>query len=315
MPRRWTVILRDQADTARPVRPEDCHGLLNRWWPQPASEHAAAKRWAMNGWLRPLGDRLHHWTLTWLDDENPAPLDPGELVGSAQRVGDHVLEPLSATRTFDSSYTEMLTAPRGPAVVRAAEVRTQTPVVMTTRDATGERVPHIWPTPRRLFGAVHRSGGEIVGGSGAVGAVARFAPPALAASWLEEALTGLAQVRRSTLPGQEVRLAEHHHAESRTVLGWRGGLRLEVAGGGHRGTETFAALLELLELAGVGKYTAQGFGSVRVDTVTQSRLAAQVPAPRSGRATRRVRPNPPRAADSRAHAVAEAEEFGGPLFD
>jgi hypothetical protein len=162
---------------------------------------------------------------------------------------------------------------------------------------------------------VHRSGGGIVGGSGAMGAVARFAPPDLAASWLEEALTGLARVRRSTLPGQEVRLAEHHHAESRTVLGWRGGLRLEADGGGDRGTDTFAALLELLELAGAGKYTAQGFGSVRVDTVTRNRFAAQVPAPRSSRATHRVRRNPPRAADGRAHAVAEAEEFGGTLFD
>jgi hypothetical protein len=46
---RWTVILRDLADTARPIRPEDCHGLLNRWWPQSQEEHTAAKRWAMNG--------------------------------------------------------------------------------------------------------------------------------------------------------------------------------------------------------------------------------------------------------------------------
>ncbi|WP_017589758.1 CRISPR system precrRNA processing endoribonuclease RAMP protein Cas6 [Nocardiopsis ganjiahuensis] len=314
MPRRWTLVLRDRADTARPIRPEDCHGLLNRWWPHPASEHAAPKRWAMNGWPRPLGDRLHHWTLTWLDDENPAPLDPGELVGVAQRVGDHVLEPLSVTRTFDTPYTEMLTAERGPVAVRAADVRTWTPVVMTTRDTTGERIPHIWPSPRRLFGAVHRSGGGIVGGSGAVGAVARFAPPALAAPWLEEALTGLAQVRRSALPGQEVRLAEHHHAESRTVLGWRGGLRLETLGG-HRSPDTFAALLQLLELAGVGKYTAQGFGSVRVDTVTHRRSAEEVPAPRPGRTAHRVRRNPPRTVGTRAHAVAEAEEFGGTLFD
>ncbi|MGW5876946.1 CRISPR system precrRNA processing endoribonuclease RAMP protein Cas6 [Nocardiopsis terrae] len=315
MPRRWTVILRDHADAARPIRSEDCHGLLNHWWPQPASEHTAPKRWAMNGWPRPLGDRLHHWTLTWLDDAEPAPLDPGELVGAAQRIGDHVLEPLSVTRTFDRAYTEMLAPPSGPAAVRAAEVRTRTPVVTTTRDASGERVPHIWPSPRRLFGAVHRSGGEIVGGSGALGAVARFAPPALAAPWLEQALAGLARVRRSALPGQEVRLCEHHHAENRTVLGWRGGLLLEAFGGGSRDAATFAALLELLELAGVGKYTAQGFGSVRVDTVTRGRSAAAVPAPRSGRAPHRVRRSPPRAVEARAHAAAEAEEFGGTLFD
>ena len=315
VPLRWTVILRDRADTARPIRPEDCHGLLNRWWPQPASEHTAAKRWAMNGWPRPLGDRLHHWTLTWLDDSTPVPLDPGELVGSVQRIGDHVLEPLSVTRTFDCTYTEMLTSSRGPSSVSAAEVRTQTPVVTTTRDTTGERIPHIWPNPRRLFGAVHRSGGGIVGGSGAVGAVARFAPPALAAPWLEEALSGLGQVRRSALPGQDVRLAEHHHAESRTVLGWRGGLRLEVFGSGRRNTDCFTTLLELLELAGIGKYTAQGFGSVRVDTVTRGRLAAEVPAPRSGRASHRLRRTPHRVGDQRAHAVAEAEEFGGTLFD
>ncbi len=310
MPRRWTLILRDRADTARPIRPEDCHGLLNRWWPQPASAHAAAKRWAMNGWPRPLGDRLHHWTLTWLDDENPAPVDPGELVGVAQRVGDHVLEPLSVTRTFDTSYTEMLTAARRPVVVRAADVRTRTPVVTTTRDTTGERIPHIWPSPRRLFGAVHRSGGGIVGGSGAVGAVARFAPPLLAAPWLEAALADLSRIRRSALPGQDVRLAEHHHAESRTVLGWRGGLRLEAVGA-DRVPDTFATLLELLELAGVGKYTAQGFGSVHVDTVTHRRLATEVPAPRSGRSAHQVRRYPP----APVHAVAEAEEFGGTLFD
>jgi len=309
------VILGERADAARPIRPEDCHGLLNRWWPQPESEHAAAKRWAMNGWPTPLGDRLYHWTLTWLDDDVPAPVDPGELIGRVQGVGDHLLEPLSVTRTFDTPYTEMLTDAHRPAAVRAAEVRTVTPVVTTTRDTTGERVPHVRPNPRRLFGAVHRSGGGIVGGSGAVGAVARFAPPELATPWLEEALTGLDRVRRSTLPGEEVGLTEHQHTENRTVLGWRGGLRLDTVDG-QLGGATFAVLLELLELAGIGKYTAQGFGAVRVDTVTRSGSAGQVPAPRSGRrVAHRIRHGRPRPLDSRARAAAEAEEFGGTLFD
>ncbi|PWV46013.1 CRISPR system precrRNA processing endoribonuclease RAMP protein Cas6 [Nocardiopsis sp. L17-MgMaSL7] len=316
MPRRWTVILRERADAARPIRPEDCHGLLNRWWPQSESEHTAPKRWAMNGWPTPLGDRLHHWTLTWLDDESPPPVDPGELLGRVQRVGDHLLEPLSVTRTFDTPYSEMLTGSHRPAAVRAAEVRTRTPVVTTTRDSTGERVPHVWPNPRRLFGAVHRSGGGIVGGSGAVGAVARFAPAELAAPWLEEALAGLARVRRSNLPGEEVGLSEHQHAEKRSVLGWQGGLRLEVVDGDPRDVATFAVLLELLELVGIGKYTAQGFGSVRVDTVTRNVLASRVPAPRSGRrVAHRIRHSRPRPIDTRARAVAEAEEFGGTLFD
>lgn len=316
MPRRWTVILRDLSDTARPIRPEDCHGLLNRWWPQPPDEHAAAKRWSMNGWPSPLGDRLHHWTLTWLDDEVAPPLDPEGLVGDPQRIGDHLLVPLSVTRTHDRTYTQMLVEPRGPSAVRSAEVRSRTPIVMTTRDAAGDRIPHIWPTPRRLFGAVHRSGGGIVGGSGAVGAVARFAPAVLAETWLELVLGGLAQVRRSPLPGEEVRLSEHHHAENRTVLGWHGGFRLDMVGGERRHTDAFATLLELIELAGVGKYTAQGFGSVRVDTVTSTRSAVEVPAPRARRVSNRVpRRAHQRVGDTHARAVAEVEEFGGTLFD
>ncbi|MFD6951633.1 MULTISPECIES: CRISPR system precrRNA processing endoribonuclease RAMP protein Cas6 [unclassified Nocardiopsis] len=315
VPRRWTVILRNLADTARPIRPEDCHGLLNRWWPQSPEEHTAAKRWAMNGWPSPLGDRLHHWTLTWLDDDVPPPLSPEELVGEPQRVGDHLLVPLSATCTFDRTYARMLTEPRGVRAVRSADVRSRTPVVMTTRDASGERIPHIWPSPRRLFGAVHRSGGGIVGGSGAVGAVARFAPTALAESWLDLVFDGLAQVRRAPLPGEDVRLAEHRHADNRTVLGWHGGLRLELAGGERRHTDAFAALLELLELTGVGKYTAQGFGSVRVDTVTSGRAPAEVSARRRRNPRRVPRRAPLRVGGTRAGAVAEAEEFGGTLFD
>ncbi len=316
VPRRWTVILRDLADAARPVRPEDCHGLLNRWWPQAPEEHAAAKRWAMHGWPAPLGDRLYHWTLTWLDDTAPPPLDPEKLVGEVQRVGDHLLVPLSVTRTFDRSYAQVLTAPRRPSAVRSADVRALTPVVMTTRDAAGERIPHVWPTPRRLFGAVHRSGGGIVGGSGAVGAVARFAPPALAEPWLEGALESLSQVRRAPLHGEEVRLAEHHHAENRTVLGWLGGLRLHLPQGERRHVDAFAALLELLELTGVGKYTAQGFGAVRVDTVTIGSASTEVPAQRPRRGPRRVpRRAPQRVAESRPRLAADAEEFGGALFD
>ncbi|MFE6447859.1 hypothetical protein [Nocardiopsis dassonvillei] len=315
VPMRWTVILRDLADTARPIRPEDCHGLLNRWWPQSPEEHAAAKRWAMNGWPSPLGDRLHHWTLTWLDDDTPPPLAPEELVGDPQRIGDHLLVPLSVTRTFDRTYTQMLTEPRGPSAVRSAAVRSRTPIVMTTRDAAGERIPHIWPTPRRLFGAVHRSGGGIVGGSGAVGAVARFAPSALAEPWLELVFGGLARVRREPLPGEEVRLAEHQHADNRTVLGWHGGLRLDLVGGERRHADAFATLLELLELTGTGKYTAQGFGSVQVDTVTSGQPSARVPAQRPRRTPHRVsRRAPQRVGETRAHAVAE-EEFGGALFD
>lgn len=318
MPTRWTVILRDRADRARPIRPEDCHGLLNRWWPQTEREHTGAKRWAMNGWPLPLGDRLHHWTLTWLDDDTPVPLDPTELVGSPQRIGDHLLEPLSITRTFDRTYAEMLAGDHVPPPVEAAEVRALTPVVTTTRDTTGERIPHIWPSPRRLFGAVHRSGGGIVGGSGAVGAVARFAPPSLAEPWLEGVLDALARIRRHPLPGEDVRLSEHHHADRRTVLGWLGGLRLENTGGVGRPGDAFVTLLELLELTGVGKYTAQGFGAVRVDTVTASRPTVEVPVPRNGRAPHRVRRPQRRMNGARVHAVAEAaevEEFGGTLFD
>ncbi|MEU3018543.1 CRISPR system precrRNA processing endoribonuclease RAMP protein Cas6 [Nocardiopsis sp. NPDC007018] len=313
MPRRWTLILRDRADAARPVRPEDCHGLLNRWWPQTRAEHTSAKRWVMNGWPTPLGDRLYLWTLTWLDDD-PAPVDPGELVGRVHRVGDHRFELLSVTRTFDTPYTALLGPGRRSVAVRAAEVRTGTPVVTTTRDTTGERVPHVWPDPRRLFGAVHRSGGGIVGGSGAVGAVARFAPPALVGPWLENALAVLGRVRRSALPGEEVALAEHPHTEGHTVRGWQGGLRLDLVDGGPGEAGTFAALLELLELAGVGKHTARGFGAVRVDTVTRTPITARVPAPRpvprTAHRVRHVRPGP-----VDAHAVAEAEEFGGTLFD
>ena len=315
VPRRWTVILRDRADTARPIRPEDCHGLLNHWWPQSEREHAAAKRWAMNGWPLPLGNRLYHWTLTWLDDVS-APLDPADLIGVPQRIGDHLLEPLSVTPTFERSYAEMLTSEPGPVTVRGAEVHALTPVVTTTRDNAGERIPHIWPTPRRLFGAVHRSGGEIVGGSGALGAVARFAPRDLAIPWLEEALVELARVRRSPLPGEDVRLAEHAHAEKRTVLGWLGGLRLEHGAGGRRPGPAFGVLLELLELSGIGKYTAQGFGAVRVDTVTGGRVTVEVPAPRAGNAE----PNRPRRTRDRVdvasvRSASEPEEFGGTLFD
>jgi hypothetical protein len=317
VPRRWTAILRDLADTARPIRPEDCHGLLNRWWPQPAHEHAAAKRWSMNGWPVPLGDRLYHWTLTWLDDDAPPPVDPEDLVGQPQRIGDHLLEPLSVTRTFDRTYEQLLTAARGPSALRSAEVRSQTPVVMTTRDTSGERIPHIWPHPRRLFGAVHRSGGGIVGGSGAVGAVARFAPTALAEPWLDLVLEGLSQVRRSPLPGEDLRLSEHRHAENRTVLGWRGGFALDLVGGDRGQADAFATLLELLELAGAGKYTAQGFGALRVDTVTSDRFPTGVPLARARRSPHRVaRPAGARhGAEARPHAVAEAEEFGGTLFD
>ncbi|MEV2277145.1 CRISPR system precrRNA processing endoribonuclease RAMP protein Cas6 [Nocardiopsis sp. NPDC049922] len=314
VPTRWTVILRDLADTARPIRPEDCHGLLNHWWPQPPDEHAAAKRWSMNGWPAPLGDRLHHWTITWLDDAVPPPVDPRDLVGQPQRIGDHLLEPLSVTRTFDVSYTRVLTASRGPSAVRSAEIRSRTPIVMTTRDATGERIPHVWPNPRRIFGAVHRSGGGIVGGSGAVGAVARFAPRDLAEPWLELVFGGLAQVRRVPLPGEDVRLAEHHHADNRSVLGWEGGLRLDLVGGERRHADAFAALLELVELSGVGKYTAQGFGAVRVDTVTSAGPSHRVPVPRSrGRADRGGRRAPQRVDGTRPRVA--AEEFSGTLFD
>lgn len=307
------MILKDRADRARPIRPEDCHGLLNHWWPQTEREHTGAKRWAMNGWPLPLGNRLHHWTLTWLDDDVPAPLDPAELVGAPQRIGDHLLEPLSVTRTFDRTYAQMLSGEHAPFPVDAAEVRALTPVVTTTRDTTGERIPHIWPSPRRLFGAVHRSGGGIVGGSGAVGAVARFAPPSLAAPWLEEVLVESARIRRSPLPGEEVRLTEHPHTDKRTVLGWLGGLRLENTTGTGRSPDAFTALLDLLELTGIGKYTAQGFGAVRVDTVTASRPAMEVSVPRDGRAAHPVRRARRRLSGARARTA--AEEFGGTLFD
>ncbi|WP_026118518.1 CRISPR system precrRNA processing endoribonuclease RAMP protein Cas6 [Nocardiopsis salina] len=316
VPRRWTLILCDRADTARPVRPEDCHGLLNTWWPQPPGEHSGAKKWAMHGWPVPLGDRLHHWTLTWLDDA-PPPLDPSELIGTGQRIGDHVMEPLSVTRTFDTDYATLLSDDRPPQALRAADLRSHTPVVTTTRDATGDRIPHVWPNPRRLFGAVHRSGGGIVGGSGAVGAVARFAPQELAGPWLDLVLGGMAQLRRGPLPGEEIRLGEHHHADNRSVLGWQGGMRLELLGGDPRHARAFAALLELVELTGVGKYTAQGFGAVRVDTVTEPRPGDQPAARRSRREGRRTsRRSAPRAHDPRRPpSVAETGEFEGALFD
>ena len=315
MPRRWTLILRERAETARPVRPADCHGLLNTWWPQPPGEHSGAKKWAMNGWPVPLGDRLHHWTLTWLDDA-PPPLDPSDLVGHPQRIGDHVMEPLSVTRTFDTGYGTLLSDDHRSHAPRAAELRSHTPVVTTTRDATGDRIPHVWPNPRRLFGAVHRSGGGVVGGSGAVGAVARFAPPDLAGPWLDLVLGGMALLRRTPLPGEEIRLGEHHHADNRSVLGWQGGMRLELVGADTRHVRAFASLLELVELAGVGKYTAQGFGSVRVDTVTAPGPDTRAAARRSGRQGRgTARRASHRVHEPRRPAVAESGEFGGALFD
>ncbi|WP_197024261.1 CRISPR system precrRNA processing endoribonuclease RAMP protein Cas6 [Nocardiopsis sp. CNT312] len=298
VPRRWTVILRDLADAARPIRSEDCHGLLNHWWPQPQEDHTAAKRWSMNGWPAPLGDRLYHWSVSWLDDD-PPPVDPETLVGQPQRIGDHLMEPLSVTRTFDRTYAGMLAAARGPFAVRSAVVRSRTPVVMVARDSGGERIPQVWPSPRRLFGAVHRSGGGIVGGSGAVGAVARFAPADLADPWLDLLFGGLAHVRRVPLPEEPVRVGEHRHNDERTVLGWEGGLRLELVGGERHHADAFAALLELVELSGVGKYTAQGFGAVRVDTMTGAAARVRVPTSRGGGRRARVRTG----------------DFSGTLFD
>lgn len=301
MPGRWTVILRDLADAARPIRPQDCHGLLNRWWPQPAGEHALAKPWAMNGWPEPLGDRIHHWTLSWLGGDAP-PLDPEEAVGRVQRIGDHLLEPLSVTRTFDRGYADLLGTAGRRSPARSARLHTRTPVVTTARGAAGEHIPHVLPGPRRLFGSVHRSGGTVVGGSGAVGAVARFAPPRLAEPWLDLAADALERVRRSPLAGEEPRTAEYRRAGSLTVPGWQGAFRLELAAGDGRHAAAFAALLELVELTGIGRYTAQGFGAVRVDTVTPEEPGRRKAAHRA----RPVRPRP--------HTVTE-EECGGLLFD
>ena len=307
------MILRDQAETARPIRPEDCHGLLNRWWPHPPEEHASAKRWAMNGWPAPLGDRLYHWTLTWLDDRTPPPSAPEDLVGRAQRIGDHMLEPLSVTCTFDRGYADLLSGPRRAVPVRSAVMRSRTPVVTSTRDPSGERIPHVRPGARRIFGAVHRSGGGIVGGSGAMGAVVRFAPPSSVRTWLESAFETIGLVRRFSVPGEEVRLAEHHQARDRSVLGWQGGFRLELVDGDQRHAEAFTSLLELVELTGVGKYTAQGFGAVRVDTVTPDAPSAGVAAQRPRRVPRRPLTGPVR--PGAEETTAEPEEFSGLLFD
>lgn len=312
MPRRWTLILRDHSEAARPMRAEDCHGLLNRWWPHPGAEHTAAKRWAMNGWPRPLGDRLWHWTLTWLDEAAP-PRRPEELVGRLHRIGDHLLEPLSATTTFERGYTEIIAGAAGIAPVRAARLCSLSPVLTFVRDGAGEAVPCSWPSPRRLFGAVHRSGGRIQGGSGVLGAVARFAPADAAGPWLERVARTVALVRRLPLAEEPVRTAEHPHAEGRTVVGWEGGMRLELPGGAASAAAgDLAALLELVELTGVGKYTAQGFGAVRVDTLTRGGRGAERPAPRVSRA-----PGPDRTAGGRGPAPEEAPRAGpgGPFPD
>ncbi|GAA4913484.1 CRISPR system precrRNA processing endoribonuclease RAMP protein Cas6 [Streptomonospora salina] len=307
MPRRWTLVLRDHADAARPVRAVDCHGLLNSWWPQSDAEHGAAKKWAMNGWPQPLADRLWVWSLTWMDD-TPPETDPAGLVGRVQRVGDHLLEPLSVTEVHTRDYTAVLTEPRRAA--HAASLHTLSPVVSLARNYDGEDSFQAWPGPRLLFGAVHRAADGRLGGSGAVGAVARFAPRELAEPWLRRIDEVTARLRRLPDDSAPVRAAEHPGPAGRTVLGWEGGLRLTLPRGSDgRIVADFGALLELVELTGVGKYTAQGFGALRVDTLTAGDDAAvgrRRPSSRDRRRPRSPRP---------VHAEHQEQGFDGLLFD
>ncbi|WP_157515752.1 CRISPR system precrRNA processing endoribonuclease RAMP protein Cas6 [Nocardiopsis trehalosi] len=308
MPRRWTLVLRDHADAARPVRAVDCHGLLNSWWPQPDAEHGAAKKWAMNGWPQPIADRLWVWSLTWLDDAVPPLTDPADLVGRVQRVGDHLFEPLSVTSVHARGYADILGMPvRTP---MSAELHTVSPVVSLVRGADGEDGFQAWPGPRLLFGAVHRSPTGGLGGSGAVGAVARFAPREVAEPWLRRIDEVTTRLRRGSDSAAPIRAAEHPGPAGRTVPGWEGGLRLSLPHGSDvRHMADFGALLELVELTGVGKYTAQGFGALRVDTLHTSH---DVAAGRRRPPTRdRRRPRPPRP----VYAEHQEQEFDGLLFD
>lgn len=301
MPRRWTLLLRDHADAARPLRPSDCHGLLNRWWPQSPAEHVAAKPWTMNGPPEPIGDRLWHWTLTWLDDHRDPPLPPPCAVGHVHRIGDHLMEPLSATEVAARGYPEILAGvepvvgragadgttgpaearndtgntgeagtarpPQLPAVSpRAATLHARAPVLTVGDDGAGRRQLCDWPTPRQLFGFVHHFRDGRRGGSGAVGAVAQFAPPELAAAWLPHADEVIARLDRFRVADHPIHRVRVPGPGGRPVVGWLGAIRLTLPGTG--GGPELAALLELVELAGVGKYTAQGFGAVRVDSVT-----------------------------------------------
>ncbi|MDA8369373.1 MAG: CRISPR system precrRNA processing endoribonuclease RAMP protein Cas6 [Nocardiopsaceae bacterium] len=307
MPRRWTLVLRDHADAARPVRAVDCHGLLNSWWPQSGAEHGAAKKWAMNGWPQPLADRLWVWSLTWLAD-TPPPTEPADLIGRVQRVGDHLLEPLSVTDVHTRDYTAILTGPRR--ATHTATLHTVSPVVSLARNYEGEDSFQAWPGPRLLFGVVHRTANGILGGSGAVGAVARFAPREIAEPWLRRIDEVTARLRRTPDDAAPIRATEHPGPAGRTVPGWEGGLRLTLPRGSDvQRVADFGALLELIELTGVGKYTAQGFGALRVDTLTSGHDAA---AGRRRPSTReRRRPRPPRP----AYAEHQEQGFDGLLFD
>ncbi|MFC4565369.1 hypothetical protein ACFO4E_26230 [Nocardiopsis mangrovi] len=308
MPRRWTLVLRDHADAARPVRAVDCHGLLNSWWPQPGPEHGAAKKWAMNGWPQPIADRLWVWSLTWLDDESPPGTDPADLIGRVQRVGDHLFEPLSVTAVHVRGYAAILAHPQRAPV--SATLHTLSPVVSLARNYDGEDSFQAWPGPRLLFGVVHRASGGVLGGSGAVGAVARFAPREVAEPWLRRIDDVTARLRRAPDDSAPIRATEHPGPAGRTVPGWEGGLRLSLPHGsdGERLAD-FGALLELVELTGVGKYTAQGFGALRVDTLTTGREVAAGRRRPPARDRRRSRPPRP------VYAEYQEQEFDGLLFD
>ncbi len=266
MPRRWTLVLHGAARPARRMRAHDCHGLLNRWWPQEQEQHAEAKPWTAHGLPRPLADGLWTWTVNWLDDRRDPPLDPDALRGRPCRIGDHRLEVHAVVELPHRDYTQILDLWRqGAPVAEQAWLHTRSPVLFAARDGHGRRVWLPRPDPRRLFGFAREHPVHGLGGSGALGGAARFAPRALFRDWLAEVEEVPARLDVRPAEHDPVRTVRAEGAGGRPVRGWEGGVRLAAADGDGA---ALASLLALVEYTGAGKYTAYGFGAVRADTAT-----------------------------------------------
>ncbi|MEY9212774.1 CRISPR system precrRNA processing endoribonuclease RAMP protein Cas6 [Thermobifida halotolerans] len=266
MPRRWTLVLHGGARPARRMRAHDCHGLLNAWWPQEDGEHAEAKRWAAHGLPRPVADGLWSWTVNWLDDDRDPPLDPADLRGRECRIGDHRLAVHAVVELPHRDYARILDVWRQDApTVRDAWVHTRSPVLFAARDDRGRRVWLPRPDTRRLFGFVREHPVHGLGGSGALGGAVRFAPRPLVVDWLAEVEGVPARLEPGRVEHDPVRVVGVEAAGGHPVRGWEGGVRLEAADGD---AAALASLLALVEYTGAGKYTAYGFGALRVDSAT-----------------------------------------------